>query len=410
MAEKEISSRVRFAPSPTGKLHIGGIRTALFDYFQARSTDGEFVLRIEDTDQARKVEGAEDLIKDSLIWLGADWDEYAVQSERLGEYKKYADKLVEKGAAVEEEGAIRFIVPERSEGISWTDAIGERRISIGREDVDNFIILKKDGFPTYHLANVVDDHEMRITHVIRGDEWISSTPKHILLYEALGWEPPIFAHVPNVLGVDGKKLSKRFGAKSALEYREEGYLPEALLNYLMLLGWSPSGDRTIVTKEEIIEEFSLDKVNVAPAIFNEKKLEWMNGEYIRGLALTDLEKRLRYYDNSSFEVNNELSVSLIPVAQSRMKKLGEFADLVGPFITGESIDENEIKNGFADALSQIDEWNNENIVKVLKKYVKDSGISFQDLYQGVIGKRQGLPLGDVFVTLGKEATLSFLGH
>ena len=274
-------TKVRFAPSPTGIPHVGNIRTALFDYFLAKANNGTFILRLEDTDQARKVEGAEEAIKESLMWLGADWDEFVVQSDRLDEYKKYAHELVGKGLAREEEGAVRFIVDKSLGSISWVDAIGDKEIIYEAENIEDFIILKADGYPTYHLANVVDDHAMDITHVIRGEDWIPSTPKHILLYKAFGWGQPVFAHVPNVLGTDGKKLSKRRGAKSVLNFRDEGYLPEALLNYLMLLGWSPKDDRELLTKDDIIQNFALENVNSSPAVFDERKLQWINGEYIR---------------------------------------------------------------------------------------------------------------------------------
>ena len=216
-------TRVRFAPSPTGILHVGGVRTALFNYFLAKSTGGQFILRIEDTDQARLVPGAVDSIKESLQWLGVSWDEFVIQSERLETYKKISDELIAKGHAKSEDGAVRFITPTTGK-TSWTDAVGDKEISFENKDIEDFIILKKDGYPTYHLANVVDDHFMQITHVIRGEDWIPSCPKHILLYKALSWEPPIFAHVPNVLGTDGKKLSKRRGAKAVLEYKSEGIL------------------------------------------------------------------------------------------------------------------------------------------------------------------------------------------
>ena len=279
--------KVRFAPSPTGILHVGGIRTALFNYFFARSKQGEFVLRNEDTDQARKVEGSVEATLESLKWLGADWDDFVTQSERLDEYRNYANQLLEKGHAREEEGAVRFITPK--EGTTkWHDLIGDKDISFENSDIEDFIILKKDGYPTYHLANVIDDHLMGISHVIRGEDWIPSAPKHLMLYEAFGWIPPQFAHVPNVMGTDGKKLSKRRGAKSVLDFKNEGYLSEALLNYLMLLGWSPKNDREVLSRDEIEKEFSLERVNSAPAIFDERKLLWMNGEYIRRTPISNL--------------------------------------------------------------------------------------------------------------------------
>jgi glutamyl-tRNA synthetase len=317
--------KTRFAPSPTGSLHVGGIRTALFNYFLARAQKGIFMLRIEDTDQQRKVEGAEEQIKESLEWLGVNWDEFVVQSQRLGEYKKYAEKLLTEGKAKEDNGAIRFIVSKEGK-TEWNDAIGQKVISFENIDIEDFIILKKDGYPTYHLASIVDDHMMNITHVIRGEDWISSTPKHIMLYKALGWEVPIFAHVPNVFGTDGKKLSKRRGAKSALDYRKEGILSEALLNYLMLLGWSPKNDHEIFEKEEIEKEFTLENINSSPAIFDEKKLLWINGEHIRLLTTESLKEKLLEFDPALSEMEN--FTKYIPLAQTRMKTLSEFKDMV----------------------------------------------------------------------------------
>lgn len=403
----KLQVKVRYAPSPTGIPHVGNIRTALFDYFQAKANNGVFVLRIEDTDQERKVEGALEAIKESLKWLGAEWDEYVVQSERLDEYKKYAQELLEKGMAREEEGAIRFIVPDGNKEISWKDAIGKREISFAREEIDDFIILKKDGYPTYHLANVVDDHLMEITHVIRGDDWISSTPKHILLYESFGWKTPVFAHVPNVMGEDGKKLSKRRGAKSVLEFRDDGYLPEALLNYLMLLGWSPKNDKTIVSKDEIISEFSLDRVSVAGAIFSEQKLEWMNGEYIRALPLEELEKVLFDYDNSLNDFDRDLVKRLVEPAQTRMKKLSDFKKMISPFF--EKIENDDpLRKLLYEKISKIENWNKVEIIENLKIFIKEQDIKFPALYEIIIGEKQGLPLGDVFEILGKEKTLSLL--
>lgn len=397
--------KVRFAPSPTGILHVGGIRTALFNYFFAKSEDGVFILRNEDTDQARKVEGSLDATLESLKWLGVEWDELVTQSERLSIYKKYADELVVKGMAKGEEGAIRFITPK--EGLTiWSDAIGKKEISFENQNIEDFIILKKDGFPTYHLANVVDDHLMEITHIIRGEDWIPSTPKHIMLYKALGWEMPIFAHVPNVLGTDGKKLSKRRGAKSVLDFKSEGYLPEALLNYLMLIGWSPKDDREILSKDEISIEFSLDKINVAPAIFDERKLLWMNGEYIRKTQIPNLKNQILEFDKDLKQYDQELIEKLIEPAKTRMKTLADFKVMVQPFLSG--IASSEIKTKLAQRFANIDVWNKDSIVETIKKFLQDEGLNFPNLYEALIGVRQGLPLGDVFEIMGKDKTLDFL--
>lgn len=399
--------RVRFAPSPTGILHVGGIRTALFNYFFAKSQDGAFILRNEDTDQARKVEGSLEATLESLKWLGVSWDELVTQSERLSYYKTYAEELVSKGLAKEEEGAIRFISPK--EGITtWHDAIGDKEISFENRNIEDFIILKKDGFPTYHLANVVDDHLMEISHVIRGEDWIPSAPKHIMLYNALGWEKPVFAHVPNVLGTDGKKLSKRRGAKSVLDFKGDGILPEALLNYLMLLGWSPKDDREILSKEEIEKEFSLEKVNVAPSIFDERKLLWMNGEYIRLLEPLELAKRIKEYDSTITENINETEFDKFVVSsQTRIKTLADFKSSIAPFVNPIKPNSTLLKN-YAVELSKVTDWKSPMISGATISFMKQENIRYPEIYQELIGQKQGLPLGDVFEILGKEKTLDLL--
>lgn len=399
--------KVRFAPSPTGIPHVGNIRTALFDYFFAKSQKGKFILRLEDTDQARKVEGAVESIKESLLWLGASWDDFVVQSERLEEYKKYALALIDKGFAKKDEGAIRFIADKIKGSVSWHDAVGSKEIVFEAKNVEDFIILKADGFPTYHLANVVDDHLMGITHVIRGEDWIPSTPKHILLYKAFEWQVPIFAHVPNVMGTDGKKLSKRRGAKSVLDYKSDGYLPQALLNYLMLLGWSPKNDREILTKEEIIESFSLDKVNVAPSIFDERKLLWMNGEYIRALSAEELLQRIIEFDSSFQDLDREVLLKYVRSAQTRIKTLAEFKIYVDPFL-------NPVKNQsvllkkYGKSLEGVTNWSSPMISSATISFMQEENIKYPQIYQDLIGVKKGLPLGDVFEILGKEKTLQLL--
>lgn len=398
--------RVRFAPSPTGTLHVGGIRTALFNYFFAKSQKGVFILRNEDTDQSRKVEGSLEATQESLRWLGVSWDEFVTQSDRLTEYQKYAQELLDKGMAAEEDGAVRFLTPKEGESV-WTDAVGEKSISFNNSDIEDFIILKKDGYPTYHLANVIDDHLMEITHVIRGEDWIPSAPKHLMLYKALGWEPPVFAHVPNVLGTDGKKLSKRRGAKSVLDYKSEGILPEALSNYLMLLGWSPKNDKEILSSDEIIKEFNLKNINSASAIFSEQKLEWMNGEYIRNLSNKDLFDRLLEFDDSLNSYDVKVLEELVEPAKTRIKRLSEFKKMVLPFFEKNGKG-NDLRSAFADKMKSIDEWNKENVVTAIKEFIKEKGSNFPSIYEMVIGERQGLPLGDVFEILGKEKTLALL--
>ncbi len=327
MTEKRV--RVRFAPSPTGYLHVGGARTAIFNWLFARHTGGDFLLRIEDTDQTRYDENAlKELIAD-LKWLGLSWDEGPevggphesyFQSQRLPHYQKYAKQLVETGHAYPcfctserldalreqqklnnlpssydrlcrnlpvavaaqriqagEKHVIRFKVPFHGNTI-FTDLI-RGQIEYQNRILDDLVLLKTDGFPTYHLANVVDDHLMEISHVLRGDEWIPSTPRHVLLYQALGWEPPTFCHLPVILAEGGGKLSKRKGAASVGDYRDLGYLPEVMVNFLSLLGWSPGEDLEYMEKDVLIEKFTLDRVHPKSAVFDERKLEWLNGQY-----------------------------------------------------------------------------------------------------------------------------------
>ncbi|MDO8657515.1 MAG: glutamate--tRNA ligase [Candidatus Levybacteria bacterium] len=406
--------RTRFAPSPTGVPHVGNIRTALFNYFFARANNGVFILRIEDTDQARLVEGAVDAIQESLKWLGIDWDEYAVQSERLSEYKKYADELVSRGLAKHEDGAIRFLIPK--DGLTfWIDTVGNKKIEFKNSEIEDFIILKKDGFPTYHLANVIDDHVSNITHVIRGEDWISSTPKHILLYRAFDWQVPRFAHVPNVHESFGKKLSKRKGAKSVLDFKSEGFLSSALLNYLMLLGWSPKDDREILSKEEIVKEFSLEKINVSPAIFDLKKLEWMNGVYIRQLSVSELRSHLRQGFGGQAKLKNideSLLDKFIPLAQTRMTTLNDFYDQVVPFIEELKIELNEKEKQVAKkllaSLSSITNWNSDEILLVLKNILKEENVRMPVIYKILTGKETGLPLSQTLEILGEEKVIKKL--
>lgn len=323
--------RTRFAPSPTGNLHIGGARTALFAYLAAKNTGGDFLLRIEDTDQAREVPGAKERQMEALQWIGAQWDEGPevggdcgpyVQSERYDLYKKYAFELIEKGKAYydfrspeelqawreqkqaagetarykghqrdwtsEEVSAkleagepyvIRMITPET--GSVVVEDIVRGRVEFGAMEIDDQVLLKSDGFPTYHLANVVDDHLMRINTVIRAEEWLSSTPKHVLLYQYFGWDVPKFAHLPVYLSKNGGKMSKRDGETSLLAFRDNGYLPHAIVNFSTLLGWNPKTTEEFFTMDELVEKFTLENVNKSGAIFETDKLDWMNHKYMQ---------------------------------------------------------------------------------------------------------------------------------
>lgn len=378
--------RVRYAPSPTGAPHIGNLRTALFNWLWARHCNGKFILRVEDTDQAREVDNGLELIMESLRFLGMDWDEgpdiggaYGPyhQSERLAIYKKYADELIEKGAAYycyctpdelkqmrqEQEARgeptrydrrCRYLTAEQRaerkakglprvvrlavplEGSTTLPDFIHGDITIPNADVDDQVLMKSDGFPTYHMAVVVDDHLMEITHVMRGDEWISSFPKHILLYNAFGWTPPQFGHMPVVLGPDKKKLSKRHGATSITQFRDEGYLVEALVNFMALLGWAYDGERELFSRAELIEAFTLDHIHSSPAVFDRAKLDWMNGHYIRGLETGDLAERLLpFLTRAGIEADLETVKKIAPLVQERLKRLDEFPQLVDFIFQGE---------------------------------------------------------------------------
>lgn len=274
--------RVRFAPSPTGFLHIGGVRTALFNYLFARKEGGAFLLRIEDTDRERSKQEFEDEIIESLKWLGLDWDESIVrQSERFSIYQEAVNHLIDLGLAYESEGAIKFKIPKKV--VRFQDLI-HGAIKFDGTLLDDLVIQKSDGFPTYHFACVVDDHDMAITHVIRGDDHISNTPRQIFLYEAFGWQPPQFAHLPLVFAADKTPLSKRHGTVSLSAYKKDGYLPEGILNYLALLGWSAGGNQEIFDRKELVEKFSLNRINKTNACFDPEKFKWMNAEHIRRLS------------------------------------------------------------------------------------------------------------------------------
>ena len=278
---KASSVKVRFAPSPTGFLHVGSARTALFNWLYARRVSGKFLLRVEDTDRARSKDEFLEEILESLKWLGLDWDgEPVFQSRRAPLYNSCAKKLMDSSAAYEKEGAIHIKMPAMK--LKVNDII-HGDIEFDTSLIKDQVIIKSDGTPTYNFAVVVDDSDMGITHVIRGDDHISNTPKQVVIYNALGIPPPKFCHIPLILGLDRSRLSKRHGATSIRDYKEEGFLPEALVNYLCLLGWSPGTDREMMSVEEVINAFSLENINKTAAMFDINKLQWMNGEYIRAM-------------------------------------------------------------------------------------------------------------------------------
>src|SRR3989440_5730308 len=373
MPKNDAPARVRYAPSPTGALHLGGARTALFNYLFARQKGGQFLLRIEDADRARLKPDSRASIEEGLRWLGMTWDEPpVVQSERKETYQQAAAMLLESGAAYR-----CFCTPDRLEQMRAARgarheperydrrcrsiprhesdaraAAGERfvvrqampiegtttfhdlvmgTVTFRNDTLDDHVLLKSDGFPTYHLAFAVDDHAMRISHIIRGDGWLPSAPKHLLLFQAFNWLPPAFAHLPLVLGPDKKPLAKRHGAKDVLEYREAGYLPEAVDNFIAFLGWSPGTDQDIFTMAQLIQAFDLTKIQASPAVANLERLDWLNGQFIRRLSPDDLAARVA---PKLPAVPPQALAPLIPLVQERLRTLNDAPEMLRLFFEG----------------------------------------------------------------------------
>lgn len=475
--------RVRYAPSPTGLQHIGGVRTALFNYFFARSQGGKFILRVEDTDQERYSDESLQDLYDTLEWLGIKWDEGPVvggpygpyiQSERFDIYQKYAKQLVDQGMAYycyctperleavrkeqkdkkssmqgydrhcrnltpeeraqkEAEGikpVIRLKVPTEGKTTFHDVLMGD--ISRKNKDVSpDPILLKSDGFPTYHLANVIDDHLMGITHILRAQEWIPSGPLHVILYKAFGWEPPVYCHLPMVMGKDGQKLSKRHGSTSVRDFREKGYLPEALLNYVSLVGWSFDGEREFFTKEELEKVFDLNKIIKSPGVFDYKKLDWFNGQYIRQTSDERLKSLIIPYLEKAGFVSTPLSAEeeekmtlLLPAVKVRLKTIGDVVELTRFYFTDPPVsptamfiakkmdlasslqalkdDFEIIKDGFAHEkpFSETEE--------AISNTAKDKGLKvngvFTPLRVALASSNVTLPMEDMINLLGKEKT------
>jgi glutamyl-tRNA synthetase len=317
------------APSPTGLLHIGNVRTALFNWLFARHEGGEFRLRIENTDTSREVAEATEQIQESLRWLGLDWDgEVTFQLDRLADCADVARRLVEEGKAYEDEGAIRFRMPD--EGVTaWDDAV-RGRIEFPNEQLEDLVLVRSDGRPTYNFASPMEDVWDGITHVIRGEDHISNTPKQINLIRAVGAEPPIYAHVSHVLGPDGKSLSKRHGSVTVDEFRQAGYYAPALMNFLALLGWSYDDKTTIMSCDELIERFTLDRVVPSPATFDYEKLDWMNGVYLRALPPDKYADELvRFLREQGYDWDEDLIRRAAPIVQEKIERFGQFPDFAG---------------------------------------------------------------------------------
>jgi glutamyl-tRNA synthetase len=471
--------RVRFAPSPTGYPHVGNIRTALFNWLFARRYGGRFIVRIEDTDIARRVEGAEKGILDSLRWLELDWDEgpdvggdYGpyYQSQRLELYKDAAEKLIAQGDAYycycsperleamraeqvrrkqppgydrhcrdltpeerarkEAEGivpVVRFKVPlegqTRFKDLIYGDVVFENNT------LDDFVLLKSDGYPTYHLANVVDDSAMKISHVIRAEEWVSSTPRHLLLYQALKLEPPEFVHHPMILGPDRAKLSKRHGSVSILDYRDQGYLAQTMFNFLALIGWSLDDKTEIITRQELVENFSLERIGKTGAIFNREKLDWMNGVYIRNLSADEFFDAVQPYLMTDIHAgealigNEDYVRAVLPLVQERAKTLLEVVELTRFFfveeleygakmLIGKKMDKDATVKALKaaqESLKPLKTFDADSLEAVLRPLAPELGLKTGQLFGvlrvAVTGQTAAPPLFETMAVLGRERSL-----
>jgi len=403
--------RTRFAPSPTGYLHVGGARTALFSWLYARQNSGKFILRIEDTDLARSTPEATQAIIDGMTWLGLDWDEGPFfQSERLEIYQKHAQNLLKDGKAYE---ALNPEQPDNPPGLFFKSV---------SEKVEDFVIMKSDGMPTYHFAVVIDDWLMGITHVIRGSDHISNTPKHVMLFEALGATKPKFVHVPMILGSDGQRLSKRHGATSVLAYRDEGYLPEAMLNYLARLGWA-SGDQEIFSKDQLVEKFSLSKLGKSAGIFDPKKLLWLNGHYIREAKPEQILEIIQTVHGWQLE-NSPKILRIIELVKERQKTLPEVMENLKVFLTDqlsydmtavqEQLNANSIAivNNLTTLLETINTWDTATIEENILNFIEAQGITAKDLIHplrvAVTGKSASPGIFETLELIGKERVLDRL--
>jgi glutamyl-tRNA synthetase len=403
------------APSPTGALHIGGVRTALFNWLYARSTGGEFLVRIENTDTSREVQGAVEHALESLAWLGLDWDRAPTfQLDRLDDCRRVAEQLVTEGKAYEDEGAIRFRMPDEGT-TSWVDVVrGE--ISFPNESLEDLVLVRADGRPTYNFASPMEDVWDGITHVIRGEDHVSNTPKQINIIRAIGAELPAYAHVPNVMGPDGKKLSKRHGATGVDELRAQGYYAPALLNFLALLGWAPDGETTIMSRDELIARFTLERVSPSPSQFDYDKLDWMNGVYLRALPADEYANALvAYLREQGVDWDEQLVRAAAPLVQEKIPKLGEFPQFAGFLFhdVDATVDgDGEVVTAARDALAELEPFTAESIETSLRAVLERLGLKprqgFQPIRVAVTGSKVSPGLFESMELLGRETTLARL--
>jgi len=409
-----MSVRVRMAPSPTGLLHIGNVRTALFNWLFARHEGGEFLLRIENTDTAREVYEATEQIQESLRWLGLDWDgEVTFQLDRMDDTRAVAEKLLADGTAYEDEGAIRFRMPD--EGVTAYDDVVLGRIEVPNAELEDLVLVRSDGRPTYNFASPLEDMWDEITHVIRGADHISNTPKQINVLRAVGVELPVYAHVPNVNGADGAKLSKRHGAVSVGDFRTAGYVPEALMNFLALLGWAPDGETTIMSRDELVERFSLERVGSSPSTFDYAKLDWMNGIYLRALPAGQYADRLvAYLREQGCDWPEERVRAGGAIVQEKIGRLDEFPAFAGFLFHDVEPDpallDARMLTAAADELAQTEPWTVEAIEASLKKLCEDLGEKPRTVYLPIrvaaTGSRVSPGLYESLELLGKDEALA----
>jgi len=421
--------RVRFAPSPTGALHVGSARTALFNWFFAKHHGGAFILRIEDTDQKRSNPAYLSDINEGLAFLGIAADEGPLfQSQRTAVYQEHAERLLAAGKAVRQDGAVMFPVAARQ--VEFTDVL-HGKIAVDTSLFETLVLMKSDGLPTYNFACVVDDALMEISHVIRGDDHIANTPKQVVLFEALGWPLPEFAHIPLIVGADRARLSKRQGATSVTAFREAGYLGEAFVNYLALLGWSPGGNEEFVRPEDIITRFDLAKVKKASAFFDQRKLDWLNSQYLKALPVSQLAERLAQrlitkgwldasYDRAWLE-------RIAVLIRERLKVLEEIEDAYAFFFQEsvpydpQAVEQFLTQNGVADRLLEVKQrlaalatFETAAIEEHVRAFIADRGLSAKELIHpirvAVTGRQVSPPLFEVLSILGKEKVLSRLEY
>lgn len=464
-----MSVKVRFAPSPTGYLHVGGLRTALYNYLYAKKQNGKIVLRIEDTDQSRKVEGAVENLISSFKNMGIEFDEGPEsggefgpyhQSQRLDIYKKHIEKLIENKSAYPcfcsserltemreiqsknkqtikydrhclnlsesevkerlntEDYVIRFKIPNEGEVVFY-DQVRDK-VVIQCSEIDDQVLIKTDGFPTYHFANVVDDYLMGITHVMRGEEWLPSTPKHILLYEAFGWDLPKFIHLPLLLNPDKSKLSKRQGDVAVEDYLGKGFLKETLINFVGLLGWHPKDDREIFSLEEIEKEFSIKRIQKSGAVFDQEKLLWMNKHYLKNSSLEKIVSEISKFSNIS-NIEDEQFTKLVEFARTRISTLKEFDDEIFPFVSELKFDDEKLEilnskvaqsllKNISNEFSQLDNWNGDSAKSIIMQSGKDLSLKGKDLFfpirTALFGEPKGPDLPVILDILGKEKSIN----